>query len=133
MIGAPGDADPPPLPVRVTAWYPINKGVIVGSVDLVLGESLEIFGCWVVRSNDSIWVAFPGEPRFGPDEKLVRDAHGKKQYNTILKWNDRASSDRFQHAVLGAIAAEFGDDALNGGDSPGARVFKVTHPEGGRA
>jgi hypothetical protein len=106
------------MPVRVVAWRAINKGVVVGSVDLVLGKSLEIFGCLVMRSNRSVWVAFPGKPQIGADDKAIWDGRGKQQFTVILKWSDRVSGDRFSHAVLSAIASKHGEGALRGDGAP---------------
>jgi hypothetical protein len=103
-----GDGDPP-MPIAITAWRRIDKGPVIGSVDLVLGKSLEIYGCLVMRSNGACWVAFPGKPRIGADDKVARDDRGKAQYSVVLKWGDRLSGDRFSHAVLNAIAAKYGD------------------------
>ena len=113
MNGAPVDTSP--MPVRVTAWRPIHKGVVLGSVDLALGKSLEIFGCLVMRSIESVWVAFPGKPQIGTDDKAIRDSRGKQQYTPVLKWSDQVSSDRFTHSVLSAITARYGDGAMDDG------------------
>jgi hypothetical protein len=115
-VSAVTEATEATVPVRVTAWRPINKDTLIGSVDIVLGRSLEINGLLVLRSAESNWVAFPGEPRIGADDKVIRDTRGKKQHNTILKWSNRASSDRFKNAVLTAITERFGEGAFDNGD-----------------
>jgi hypothetical protein len=105
------------MPVRVTAWRPINKPPVIGAVDIVLGRSLEIFGSLVLSSNGKIWVSFPGAPQLDANDRLIRDARGKKQFTTIMKWSDRVAADRFKHSVLRAISDQYGPEALDPGDA----------------
>jgi hypothetical protein len=105
----------PTMPVRILNWRPVHRPPIVGSFDCILGKNLEIRGSRVMQTNGTLWVAFEGKPKIGPDGQALRDARGKVDYATILKWTDRAAADRFRDSVLAAITRQFGANALTGG------------------
>jgi hypothetical protein len=101
------------MPVRATAWRPINKPPVIGAVDIVLGKSFEIHGVLVLQTNGNVWVALPGAPRIDANDRVIRDHRGKVAYSTLMKWGDRVSGDRFKHGVLRAIVDQFGAQALD--------------------
>jgi hypothetical protein len=101
------------MPFMATDWKRIDKGSLVGAVDGLLGKSLKVHGGLVMRgANGRMWVNLPGKPQLDANGVALRDDKGKIKYTSIFEWADRDASDRFSEAVLGAIVARFGTDAL---------------------
>jgi hypothetical protein len=100
------------LPILLLAWKPLVKGSVRGFASVRLGRSLTIHDVIVLASNGRLWVALPGKPLIDRDGRAVLDAHGKQRYGTLLEWSDKAAADRFSEAVIAAIRAEHGPEAL---------------------
>jgi hypothetical protein len=103
---------PPPLPVALVEWKPVVKNSLRGFATVRLGKSLQISECLVLASNGRLWVNLPGKPQFDRDGHPVLDQRGKQKYSALLQWRDKAAADRFSEAVIAAIRAEHGPEAL---------------------
>ncbi|MGH7194444.1 MAG: hypothetical protein ACREJM_13065 [Candidatus Saccharimonadales bacterium] len=107
---------PPPRQMRLVDWRPLIKGALKGFVSVELPVGLQILDCPVLTSGGKSWVSLPAKPQ------LDRDGHpivknGKAQFSAILKWRDRALSDRWSDAVVALIRAAH-PDALDDGGEP---------------
>jgi hypothetical protein len=101
----------PPMPVKVLSWRPVVKGALRGFATVQLGRSLKITDLSILLSNGKLWVAFPRKPLVS-DGKALLDDNNKQRYAQILEWTDKTAADRFSVAVIAAIRAEFGPEAL---------------------
>jgi hypothetical protein len=104
---------PAPLPVVLLEWKPVVKNSLRGFATVRLGKSLQISECIVLASNGRLWVNLPGKPQYDRDGHPVLDPKsGKQKYSALLQWSDKAAADRFSEAVIAAIRAEHGPQAL---------------------
>jgi hypothetical protein len=77
-----------------------------------LGRSLKIIDVPVLASNGKLWAAMPGKPLIDRDGRAMLDARGKQRYSPVLEWTDKQAGDRFSQAVVDAVRAEHGPEAL---------------------
>jgi hypothetical protein len=106
-----------PMPVTLVGARRIGKGALLWSVDVQVGALL-IKGCSVLRnSRGEPWVALPARQQIGSDDKVVRNAAGKAQYASIMEWTNKDTAARFGEAVLAAITAAHGLEALQPGSA----------------
>jgi hypothetical protein len=101
-----------PLPILLLEWRPLVKGALRGFATLRLGRSLKINDVPVLASNGKLWAALPGKPLVDRDGRAMLDARGKQRFTPILEWSDKAAADRFSQAVVDAVRAEHGPEAL---------------------
>src|SRR5450755_3127635 len=100
-----------PLPIQLLAWKPIVKGALRGFATIQLGRSLKIIDVPVLCGNGKLWASLPSKPLIG-DGKALLDANGKQRYAPIMEWSDKQAADRFSAAVVAAVRAEHGTEAL---------------------
>lgn len=99
------------LPVTLLAWKPVLRGALKGFATIQLGRSLKIVDVSVLSSNGRLWAAFPAKPLIGEGKALL-DERGKQRYAPFMEWTDKQTADRFSAAVVAAIQAEHGPEAL---------------------
>jgi hypothetical protein len=99
------------MPVVLLGWRPLVKGSLRGFASIQLGKSLRINDISVLCSNGKLWAAMPGKPLIAEGRAVVDD-QGKQKYTKFLEWSDKAAADRFSAAVIAAIRAEHGPEAL---------------------
>ncbi|MGO9428339.1 hypothetical protein [Rhodoblastus sp.] len=76
----------------ITNAKSIRKNSLIGSFDLQMPSGLIVRGAMLFEKNGKHWIGFPSK------EFVKRD--GTKSYSPILEFVDRATSDKFQAAVL---------------------------------
>lgn len=101
-----------PLPLLLLAWKPVVKSSLRGFATVRLGKSLTINDCPVLCTNGKIWAALPGKPLVDRDGRAMLDVRGKQRFAPVLEWSDKAAADRFSQAVVDAVRAEHGPEAL---------------------
>jgi hypothetical protein len=89
----------------------MSRGMLRGFATITLGKSLKIADVSVFQSNGKTWASFPGKPLIG-DGRALLDDKGKQRYVQFLEWTDKAASDRFSAAVVAAVRAVHGPEAL---------------------
>jgi hypothetical protein len=99
------------LPVTLLAWRPLVKGALRGFATIQLGRSLKIIDVSVLCSNGKRWASLPSKPLIG-DGKVLLDDRGKQRYAPVMEWGDKQAADRFSVAVIAAVRAEHGPEAL---------------------
>jgi hypothetical protein len=99
------------LPVTLLAWRPMVKGALRGFATIQLGRSLKIADVSVFSSNGKLWASFPSKPLIGEGKALL-DEHGKQRYAPFMEWLDKQTADRFSAAVVAAVQAGHGPEAL---------------------
>ncbi len=98
------------LELRCTDWRPFARNTLEGFAAFhIPAMCLTIRDCAVHRKNDRRWVQLPARPMLDDSRELVRDATGKVQYATILRFDSREVGDAFSAAALQAL------DAYRGG------------------
>jgi hypothetical protein len=86
--------------LRLVSFKPLRKGGLLGFCTIeILAIGLTVDDCPLQSTHGRIWCGLPGKPVIGQDGRHA-EAGGKKQYAAILKWRDRAHSDRFSDAVV---------------------------------
>jgi hypothetical protein len=96
----------PTLVAEAVAWKPINKGNLLGLVDVVIAGVLSARGCPVLRSGAGVFVALPQKPSIGRDDKVLRSG-GKIVYESVWSWTNRDAGDAFSASVLRSIAEQW--------------------------
>lgn len=99
------------MPVILLAWKAVWKGSLRGFATIQLGRSLKITDVSVLSSNGKLWASLPSKPLIS-DGKALLDDRGKQRYVPIIEWTSKQASDRFSAAVVAAIRAEHGPEAL---------------------
>jgi hypothetical protein len=96
--------------MRLVEFNPVVKGALRGFATVALANGLTICDCPVlVGANDRAWAALPSKPMVdGKTGQHLTDGDGKKRYEPILRWRDRALADRFSAAVVDLVQAQSG-------------------------
>jgi hypothetical protein len=114
----PKSASSPDRPrMRLLEFKAVTKGSLHGFVTIELPIGLQIADIPILAGRNGLWANMPAKPQMNQDGSLRRDASGKPAYVAILKWRDRALSDRFSAAVI-ALIHEQHPAALDGGGAP---------------
>lgn len=93
--------------LRLVGFRPLRKGGLLGFATVeFLALGLVIADCPVQNSHGHIWCGLPAKPVLDQDRHHVR-ANGKGRYAAILKWRDRACSDRFSDRVVELINEQY--------------------------
>ena len=93
--------------LRLVSFKPLKKGGLLGFVSIeILAIGMTVVDCPVQKTAGRIWVALPAKPVLGQDGHQV-EVGGKKQYAAILKWRDRARSDRFSDRVVQLVREQY--------------------------
>jgi hypothetical protein len=101
--------------MKILHWRPVTAGGSMrGVVDLELDIGLQIYDVIVHVGNNEPWVVLPGRVVFDKDGAIRRKlASGKPDYQRILKWRDRHTTDKFSAAVIRLLLRDY-PDALGG-------------------
>jgi hypothetical protein len=102
---------PAPMPVTLLSWRPITKNALRGFAVIKVGRSLKINDVSVLYSNGKLWVSLPSKPLIA-DGKALLDERGKQRYVPITECTDKQAAARFSEAVLAAIVAAHGPEAV---------------------
>jgi hypothetical protein len=99
--------------MELVAFTPLRRGTLRGFALVRLPIGLEIADCPVHHHpGGRCWAALPSKPMIDAGGRHVEKG-GKRQYIPILKWTDRAVSDRWSDAVVELVREEY-PDALDG-------------------
>jgi hypothetical protein len=91
--------------LRLRGWRPLHKNSLRGFATVeVLPLGLTIQDIAVNVSHGKPWASLPRKPALDRDGRQVA-VDGKKQYATLLVWNDRGMRDRFSAAVVQLVRA----------------------------
>lgn len=85
--------------MRLISFKPLVKGALRGFAGIELPIGLVIEDCPVLVGRDGAWATLPSKPVLDREGRQTKSG-GKPQYAAILKWRDRALSDRFSQAVV---------------------------------
>jgi hypothetical protein len=108
--------------MKLLGWQKLVKNKMRGFVDVEVtvenGRTLGIYGCLVHVGPNGPWVALRAKTQVDKDGTVRRKlATGRIEYGRILKWNDKATSDKFSAAVIKLLLARH-PDALDAEDGP---------------
>jgi hypothetical protein len=97
--------------ITLLEWRPFHRNTLFGFAAVrVEAVGLTISDIAVHQKNESRWVSLPSKPMLDRDGAIVRDpATSKIRYSPILQWRDRATAERFSHAVIEALLAAHPD------------------------
>src|SRR5262249_24249650 len=80
MLDLPSDASAEAAMIIASAWRPVSKGALQGSVDLELQPSeLILHDCTLMESSAKRWVGLPTKTRTGKDGTPVGDAKDQRR------------------------------------------------------
>jgi hypothetical protein len=101
--------------MKILHWRSVAAGGSMrGGVDLELDIGLQIYEVIVHVGNNGPWVALPARVVLNKDGAIRRKlASGKPDYQRILKWRDRDTTDKFSAAVIRLLLRDY-PDALGG-------------------
>jgi hypothetical protein len=97
---------------RLVDWRAGQIGALLGRATVEI-DRLIISDVAAFSKDGRKWSQLPAEPQRGADGAVIKDARGKTQYRSHLKWRDRAAQDAFSAALVAAIEAKHGP--LEGG------------------
>jgi hypothetical protein len=113
LWGRPAPAIAPERPrMRLLSWKPLVKGPLRGFATLELPIGLKLIDCPVLVGPAGPWAGLPSKPLLDRDGRQKID-NGKRAFEPVLEWRDRALSDRFSAAVVALVLAAH-PDALEG-------------------
>jgi hypothetical protein len=92
--------------MKLAGFKEVRKGGLVGFATVELSIGLTIHDVAVCESHGKAWAGLPGKPVLDRDGRHVK-TNDKGQYVAILKWRDRALSDRFSDAVIELVRAQY--------------------------
>jgi hypothetical protein len=108
----------PPAPerprMRLVSWKPLIKGALRGFATLELPIGLKLIDCPILIGRDGPWASLPSKPQVDKEGRQKVDVNGKRAFEPVLEWRDRALSDRFSDAVVALVRAEH-PHAFDGG------------------
>lgn len=82
--------------MNITNYKPINKNTLIAAFDLAMPSGICIYGALYHVKDGSAWIAFPGRP-------YQKD--GATTYAKLVDIPDRATRDKFNATVIGALKA----------------------------
>jgi hypothetical protein len=98
---------PPPKRMRLTSFKLVRRGALVGFCTIRLPNGLLISDCTIWQSAaGQTWASLPTKPMLDRAGVHVK-VDGKKQYERILSWPDRATGDRWSSALLELIRERY--------------------------
>jgi hypothetical protein len=100
------------LPLTLLAWRPMVRNSLRGFATVRIGKALVVHDVTVLASNGKIWASLPSKPMVDRNGMAMRDAAGKLRYSPMLEWGDREAQTRFSAAVIAAVRAAHGPEAL---------------------
>jgi len=89
-------------------WRPYASDGLRGYVRIELDVGLVIPNIRILVGINGPFIAPPEQPVL-KDGKLKRDVNGKPVYAPTVQWKDRATSDKFNAAVIKLLLAEYPD------------------------
>ena len=93
--------------MRLIDWKPLTAGLLRGRAAVELND-IVISDIGIFERDGARWSQMPSEPMRGHDGKILKDDRGKTRYRSLLKWKSRELQDRFSHALIAAIEAQYG-------------------------
>jgi hypothetical protein len=99
-----GYGDRPALSrLRLISWQPVHKGPLRGFACVKLPIGLRILDVPIRAGINGLWAGLPAKPEIDRDGRRKTDINGKPVYAEMLRWRDRALSDRFSRAVVALV------------------------------
>jgi hypothetical protein len=92
--------------LRLVGFKELRKGALLGFATIEIAPGLTIVDCPLQSSGGRVWCAPPAKPVLGSDGRQV-ETNGKKQYVAILRWRDRAMSDRFSDRIVELVRQQY--------------------------
>ena len=81
--------------ITVIKYTPINKGVLVGFVDIFVEKwGLEVYGIQLFQKNGKRWINFPSR---------TYEKEGEKKYLPYLRFKESIHFEEFSKQVMVAI------------------------------
>jgi hypothetical protein len=107
--------DPPALPVttpgeracRLVEWKPgPGNSALAGRASIAFSGGWVISSIAIFRGTDgSLSAGVPSAPIIGPDGAQLLDVDGKRRYAQVISFETKAARERWNRAILGALAA----------------------------
>jgi hypothetical protein len=89
--------------MRLTSFKLVRRGALIGFATIRLPNGLLISGCTIWRSaTGKTWASLPERPAIGADGRVIV-VDGVRQYQRVLAWPDRATSERFSAALVSLV------------------------------
>lgn len=102
------------LDIECVGFKPLLRNTLRGFADIrVPALRLVIHDVAVHQKNESRWAQLPAKAQIR-DAALVKNEAGKIQYWPVLEFESREVSDAFSRAVVAAVLAHAGAEALDG-------------------
>lgn len=101
------DRDTRPPPCRVANWTPwaMPNPSLVGHADITFPGGWKICGVPIFRTKTGGFSAgVPNAPDLDRDGRIKTSADGKRVYRPLLQFETAAARERWNAAVLGALA-----------------------------
>jgi hypothetical protein len=95
--------------LRLVVFRPLRKGGLLGFATVeFLALGLVVVDCPVQNTHGRIWCGLPSKPVLDQDGHHVRiNGKGQGQYAALLKWCDRARSERFSERVIELVRQQY--------------------------
>ena len=107
--------------MELHSYKAINKGALRGVASLRMSNTMIIHKVMLFAQGNRTWAALPSEPMIDRDGRVMTDANGKRRYNPLLAWPDKATSDRFSAAMVELVRQR--DPSAFGGTAAPAPEF----------
>jgi hypothetical protein len=112
--------------MRVVAFKPLERGSLLGFVDLQMDSGLVLLGCTYHTANGKRWLNPPGRPQLDGDKKVIFDG-GKVAYAPVIEFVDKATRYKWSAQAVAAI-----DVYLKSTTPAEASVVNGSTPGGGQ-
>lgn len=89
--------------MKCIAFKTLERGSLLGFVDLEMPSGLILRGCTFHQSHDKLWCSPPGRPQLDADRKLMVDEAGKIVYAAVVDFADKAIRARWSTEAVAAI------------------------------
>lgn len=84
------------MSIECMRYKPINKGTLLGYVDLYIPKmGLEIYGCSFHQKDGRRWINFPS--------KEYTDEQGEKKYSATVRFREKSQMEDFSRVAKEAI------------------------------
>ena len=93
--------------VTVSDFKPVVSGSLRGFSQVGSPSRTITHGCGIFEKDGRWWASSPAKPMLSKDEAVQPGSNGKKRYEPVVSFVDRATEQRWPAAVIEALRATF--------------------------
>ncbi|MEO1089345.1 MAG: hypothetical protein AAFX81_01830 [Pseudomonadota bacterium] len=91
--------------MNIHSYRSIGRGSLLGFAEVELDGGLVLHGVGIFEKDGRRWANPPGKPRLDRDQKPVRGAGGRIEYDPVVSFATKSQRDAFSETVVAGLVA----------------------------